>query len=150
MEDYSFWNILPSVYSDKTTIWATFLGNNLFVFKFVTVRKNYTLTNACCSLSKVFPLQALVGPWGSGRLRFRIFSTFGTVEVVRSSPLRTDRLYPHEYPGTYLYRLSRPQGTWFRRELRNKSAATPLGIDPETLRSVAQCLNHYATSECLL
>ena len=26
-----------------------------------------------------------------------------------------------------------------------KSPATPLGIDPETLRLVVQCLNHYAT-----
>jgi hypothetical protein len=26
-----------------------------------------------------------------------------------------------------------------------KSPATPLGIDPETLQLVAQCLNHYAT-----
>jgi hypothetical protein len=26
-----------------------------------------------------------------------------------------------------------------------KSTVTPLGIDPETLRLAAQCLNHYAT-----
>jgi hypothetical protein len=49
---------------------------------------------------KVFPLQA----WGSGRLRLRIFLTFGTVKLVRSSHLRTDRLYPQEYPGTHVYR----------------------------------------------
>jgi hypothetical protein len=30
-------------------------------------------------------------------------------------------------------------------EPRKKPPATPLGIDPETLRLVAQCLNHYAT-----
>jgi hypothetical protein len=36
--------------------------------------------------------------------------------------------------------MSRPQGTWFRQCLRKKSPATPLGIDPETLRLVAQCL----------
>jgi hypothetical protein len=28
---------------------------------------------------------------------------------------------------------------------RKKSPVTPLGIDPETSRLVAQCLNHYAT-----
>jgi len=33
------------------------------------------------------------------------------MKVVRSSPLRTSRLYPQEYPGTHFYRLSRPQGT---------------------------------------
>jgi hypothetical protein len=47
--------------------------------------------------SKVFPLQAWAGPWRSSRLRLRIFSTFGTMKVVRSSPLRTGRLYPQEF-----------------------------------------------------
>jgi hypothetical protein len=50
---------------------------------------------------KVFPLQAWAGPWGSGRLRLRIFSTFGTMKVVRSSPLRTGRLYLQEFAGTH-------------------------------------------------
>ena len=31
------------------------------------------------------------------------------MKVVRSSPLRTGRLYPPEYPGTHFQRLSRPQ-----------------------------------------
>jgi hypothetical protein len=39
---------------------------------------------------KVFPLQA------SG-----FFMTFGTMKAVKSSPLRTGRLYPQEYPGTH-------------------------------------------------
>ena len=30
-------------------------------------------------------------------------------------------------------------------EPRKKSPATPPGIDPGTVRLVAQCLNHYAT-----
>jgi hypothetical protein len=46
---------------------------------------------------KGVPLQAWAGPWGSGRLRLRIFSTFGTMKVVRSSSLRTGRLYPQEF-----------------------------------------------------
>jgi hypothetical protein len=45
---------------------------------------------------KVFPLQAWEGTWGSRRLRLRIFSTFDTMKVVKSSPLRTGRLYPQE------------------------------------------------------
>jgi hypothetical protein len=53
-------------------------------------------------------------PWGSGRLKLLIFSTFGTIKVVRSSPLRIVRLYPQEFSGTHFQRLSRPQGTWFR------------------------------------
>jgi hypothetical protein len=46
---------------------------------------------------KVFPLLASAGPWGYGRLRLRIFSIFGTMKVVRSSPLRTGRLYLQEF-----------------------------------------------------
>jgi hypothetical protein len=49
-------------------------------------------------LSRYRPEQAL---GESGRLRLRIFLTFGTVKVVRSSALRTGRLYPQEYPGTH-------------------------------------------------
>jgi hypothetical protein len=50
---------------------------------------------------KGFPLQAWVGSWGSGRLSFRIFSTFGTMKVERSSPLRTGRLHPQKFPSTH-------------------------------------------------
>ena len=53
---------------------------------------------------------------------------------------------PGEIPGTHFQRLSRPQGTWFcRGEPRKKSPVTPPGIDPGTVRIVAQRLNHYAT-----
>ena len=49
---------------------------------------------------------------------------------------------PGEIPGTHFLRLSQPQGTWFRRgEPRKKSPVTPLGIDPGTVRLVAQLLN---------
>ena len=50
-----------------------------------------------------------------------------------------------EIPGTHFQRLSRPHGTWFRREPLKKSPVAPLGIDPGTSRIAAQCLNHYAT-----
>ena len=69
-----------------------------------------------------------------GRLRPRIISTFGTT--------------PGEISGTHFQRLSRPQGTWFcRKELRKKFPVTPPGIDPGTVRLVAQRLNHYATPD---
>ena len=52
---------------------------------------------------------------------------------------------PGEIPGTHFQRLSRPQGTWFcRKEPRKKSQVTPPGIEPGTVRLVAQRLNHYA------
>ena len=53
------------------------------------------------------------------------------MKVVRSSPLRTGRLYPQEYPGTHFYRPS-------------PSPVTLPGIDPGTFRLLAQRLNHYA------
>jgi hypothetical protein len=58
-----------------------------------TRQNNLTVAWTICN-GKVFPLQAWTGPWGSGRLRLRIFSTFGTIKVVRSSSLRTGRIYP--------------------------------------------------------
>jgi len=81
-----------------------------------------------------------------GRLRPRIFSTFGTTRVVGRQPNAPAAFTPGEIPGTHFQRLSRPQGTWFcRKEPRKKSQVTPPGIDPGTVRLVAQRLNHYAT-----
>ena len=81
-----------------------------------------------------------------GRLRLRIFSTFGTTRVVGRQPNPPAAFTPEEIPGTHFQRLIRPQGTWFcRKEPRKKSQMTPRGIDPGTVRLVAQRLNHYAT-----
>jgi hypothetical protein len=78
-----------------------------------------------------------------GRLRPRIFSTFGTTRVVGRQPYAPAAFTPGEIRGTHFQRLSRPQGTWFcRKEPRKKSQVTPSGIDSGT---AAQRLNHYAT-----
>ena len=45
------------------------------------------------------PLQARNGSWGSRKLRHLDFSTFGTIKVVRSLPLRTGRLHPRSIWG---------------------------------------------------
>jgi len=56
---------------------------------------------------------------------------------------------PGEIPGTHFQRLSRPQGTWFCRGVpRKKSPVTPPGIDPGTVRLVAQRLNHPKPRQC--
>ena len=52
-----------------------------------------------------------------GRLRPRIFLTFGTARVVGRQPYAPVAFTPEEIPGTHFQRLSRPQGTWFRRML---------------------------------
>ena len=81
-----------------------------------------------------------------GRLRPRIFLTFGTTRVVGRQPYAPAAFTPGEIPDTHFQGLSRPQGTWFRRvKPRKKFPVTPPGIDPETVRLVAQCINHYAT-----
>ena len=93
---------------------------------------------------KVIPQKAEVAQWVPGRLRPRISLTFGTTRVGRQ-PYAPAAFTPGEIPGTHFQELSRPQGTWIRRrESRKKSPVTPPGIDPGTVRLVAQCLNHYA------
>ena len=73
-----------------------------------------------------------------GRLRPRIFSTFGTTRVVGRQPNALAAFTPGEIPGTHFQRLSQPQDTWFcRKEPQKKSQVTPPGIDPGTVRLVA-------------
>jgi hypothetical protein len=55
------------------------------------------------------------------------FMAVGTMKVVGSSPLRTGRLYPQEYPGTHFERMRWPQGTWFRRMATEKIPSDTTG-----------------------
>ena len=83
-----------------------------------------------------------VGPQCSGQVRVPNFLDVRHQKVGRSSAISTGRLYP----GTHFQRLSRPHGTWFRPGIHGRtSPVTQPGIDPGTVRLVAQCLNHYAT-----
>ena len=52
---------------------------------------------------KAIPITGLCGPEGSGWLRLQItrHSAHEGGKVVTSSPLRTGRLYPQEYPGIH-------------------------------------------------
>jgi hypothetical protein len=98
------------------------------------------------TLSKGIPRQAEVALGVPGRLRRRIFSTFGTTRVVCRQPDAPVAFTPGEVPGIHFQMLSRPQGTWFcRKEPRKKSQVTTPVIDPGIVRLVAQSLNHYAT-----
>ena len=81
-----------------------------------------------------------------GRLRPRIFSTYCTTSVVVRQPKAPAAFTPGEISSNHFQLVSGPQGTWFcRKELRKKSQVTPPGIDPGTIRLVAQRLNHYPT-----
>jgi len=76
---------------------------------------------------KVIRQQAEVAQVVPGRLWPRIFVTFGTTRVVGRQPYAPAAFTPGEIPGAHFHRLSRPQGTWFRREPRKKSPVTPPG-----------------------
>ena len=81
-----------------------------------------------------------------GRLRPRIFLTFRHCKGGRSSAKRTGRLYPRRNPRYSLAEAESTSGHMvLSGEPRKKSPVTPRGIDPGTVRLVAQCLNHYAT-----
>jgi hypothetical protein len=78
---------------------------------------------ACCFVQdftirhkwvKVIPQQAEVAQGVLGRLRPRIFLTFGTTRVVGRQPYAPAAFTPGEIPGTHFQGLSQPQGTWFR------------------------------------
>ena len=97
------------------------------------------------SKSKGIPQQVEVAQGVPGRLRLRIFSTFGTTGVVSRQTNPPTAFSQGETPGTHFQRLSRPHGTWFcGKEPRKKSQVTPPGIDPGAARLVEQRLNHYA------
>ena len=89
--------------------------------------------------------QAEVAQGIPDRLRPRIILTFRHYKGGRSSAKRTGRLYPRENPW---YSLSETESTSRHTVLsgipRKKSPVTPQGIDPGTVRLVAQRLNHYA------
>ena len=82
-----------------------------------------------------------------GRLKPRIFLTFRHYKGGMSSAKRIGRLYPRRNPW---YSLSEAELTSWHMVLsgvpRKKSPVTPPGIDPGTVRLVAQRFNHYATT----
>jgi hypothetical protein len=98
--------------------------------------------------SKAVPLQAWTGPWGSGRLRPRIFLTFGTSRWYVVS--LTHR--PALLPGIFLVLIFRG---WI--DPRAHGSVGSLGKNPQWYHwgsiprpLVAQCLNHYATNVLLV
>jgi len=95
--------------------------------------------------SRSVPRQAKVAQGVPGGLRSRIFLTFRHYKGGRSSAKCTGRLYPRRNPW---YSFSDAESTSEHMVLsgvpRIKSLVTPPGIDPGTVRLVAQLLNHYA------
>jgi hypothetical protein len=90
--------------------------------------------------SNGIPQQAEVALGFPGRLRPRIISTFGTTRVVGRQPYAPAAFTPAEIPGT-----ESTSGHMVLSGTTEKSPVTPPGIDPGTVRLVAQRLNHYIT-----
>ena len=79
-------------------------------------------------------------------LRPRICLTFGTTRVVGRHPYALAAFTPGEIPGThFLEAESTPGHMVLSVATEKKSPVISLGIDPETVRLVAQCLNHHGT-----
>jgi hypothetical protein len=93
-----------------------------------------------------FPATGLSRPLWIRKVKASGFFRISAMKVVRSSPLRTGRLYPQEFSWCCFLEAESTLGHMVPSVAsEKKSPATPLGIDPETLRLAAQCLNHYAT-----
>ena len=96
--------------------------------------------------SKGLPRQVEVAQGVPGSLRPQSFLTFRPYKGGRSSAKCNGRLYRRRNPW---YSLSEAESTSGHMVLsgvpRKKSPVTPQGIDPRTVRLVAQRLNHYAT-----
>jgi len=95
---------------------------------------------------KGLPQQAEVAQWSSRQVKAPDFLDVQHYKGGRSSAIRTGCLYPRR---NFWYSLSEAESTSGHMVLsgvpRKKSPVTPPGIDPGTVRPVAQRLNHYAT-----
>jgi len=109
------------------------------ILQLFTVICNMTLKNVKGKVTGL-PQQAEVSQGVPGRLRPQIFLTFLHYKGGRSSAKLTGRLYLRRNPW---YSLSEAESTSWHMVLsgvpRKKSPVTPLGIDPVTVRLVAQC-----------
>jgi len=94
---------------------------------------------------KVIPQQAKVAQGVPGRLRPRIILTFRDYKGGRSTAKRTGHLYPRRNPWYSLSEAESTSGHMVLSEGTMEKILTSPGIDPGTVRLVAQCLNHYAT-----
>ena len=98
---------------------------------------------------KGFLYQARCGPEGSRTFRLPDFHDIRHMKLMRLSVSRTGRLYPQEMSLVLIFTrgwvdlraMVRSEGN-----MSLKNPVTPSGIDPGTVRLVAQPFNHYPTS----
>jgi hypothetical protein len=81
-----------------------------------------------------------------GRLRPRIFLKFGTTRVVGRQPHAPAAFTPRVIPWYSFLEAESTTGHMIPSLATEKiPSLIPPGIDPETVRLIAQCLNHYDT-----
>ena len=95
------------------------------------------------SKGKGHPATGRGGARGTRQIKAPDFLDVWHYKGGRSSAIRTGRLYPHEKS---LVLESTSGHMVASGQTRKNSTVTPPGIDPGTVRLVAQCLNHYATT----
>ena len=127
--------------------WAV-LADLLFL---QNIKKNkfYRHTLSCKGKGNSVPLQAWSFPKGSRKLMFPDFITMDQDGGKFVSLTHRPPLPPRNAPGTHFCsRLSRPQGhsAIGRILCQWNIPVTPAGIEPATVRFVAQHLNHCATA----
>ena len=94
---------------------------------------------------KGLPQQAEVAQGVPGRLRLRIFLTFGTTRVVGRQPYAPAAFTTRGNPWYSFLEAESTPGHMVPLVTTEKSPAIPLGIDPVAVRVAAHSLNHYAT-----
>jgi hypothetical protein len=102
--------ILKLLCDDILWVWCSVAATCVAIYIYIYIYK-----------SNGIPSQAKVALGVPGRLRPRIFSTFGTTRVVVRQPNTPAASTPGEIPGTHFQRLSLPQGTWFCRKEPRKN-----------------------------
>jgi hypothetical protein len=145
-----FWCALP----DATTVSRNTKPRAGYgVLLIYRVSKNKHCNSKCLWFCVMLPekikvKQARCGPERSRRFRLPDFRDIRHMKVVRLSASWTGRLYPQETLLVFIFTRGwvDPQGHGtVGRNVSLKNPVTPPGIDPGTIRLVAQRLNHYAT-----
>jgi len=144
------------MYRADCTLYAVPLHNRLYTVRSTITQQTvhctqYHYTTDCTLYAvplhnRLYTVRSTITQGVPGRLSPWIFLTFRHYKGGRSSAIRTGRLYPRK---NSWYSLSEAESTSGHMVLsgvpRKKSPVTPPGIDPGTVRLVAQLLNHYAT-----